>query len=147
MCSHGSRLPGAPGCSFLYVLSLLKPVSSESGHGTLSDSIKYRLELEGEISGKEFKRSLSLSPYWQPEELNYSWFFYVIYSFLGIHLWLISDLFHEATSLTLEPISIFFFFSVVLWSSHLESLEDNLNLCLYFICAEFSSFLALADQL
>lgn len=37
-----------------------------------------------------------------------------------------------------------FFFSVVLWYSHLESLESNLNSWLYFVCAEFSSFPASA---
>lgn len=63
-------------------------------------------------------------------------------AFLGIHLLLISGLFWKITSLILEPVSIFC--SVVLWYSHLENLESNLNSWLYFVCAEFSSFPASA---
>lgn len=66
------RVPRASDClghlddHFLCVLNLLKPVlpvSTGAGYSTLSYSIKYNLELEGEIARKEFKRSLNLSPY------------------------------------------------------------------------------------
>lgn len=110
----------------------------QSVHGTLYHSNKYILVVEGKIAGKLFKRSLSPSPYWQPELLDHSWFSMQYIAFLDIHLLLISGLFWKITSFILEPASIFF--SVVLWYSQLESLESNLNSWLYFICAAFSSF-------